>query len=171
MELSYKDLVFESNKTHDYDCDCEYDYRRKTEGIDFYQYLEDKLYDYKMELYLLPVDINLRCDNLKMFVYPQSNSNEVYFPLSRNFDIFFSVKSITNDKYIKKKELCYSNGLDKIKDVEFNTDICTPLHIYKCIKVEYDDAKNIPEKIEMIYSAGLLKHKYKNNITNIIFPY
>ena len=82
-------------------------------------------------------------------------------------DIVFSVKSITNAEHILKLELCYADGLEKIKDVEFNKDICVPLYIYQCIKVEYD-VENIPVKVEMIYSAGLLKYKY--NITNIIFP-
>jgi hypothetical protein len=114
--------------------------------------------------------VNLRCNDLKRFVIRQLNSKFVYFPLSREFDIFFSVKSITNAEHILKLELCYADGLEKIKDVEFNKDICIPLYIYQCIKVEYDDLENVPVKVEMIYSAGLLKHNYKNNITNIIFP-
>ena len=100
----------------------------------------------------------------------QPNSKFVYFPLSREFDIFFSVKSITNAEHILKLELCYADGLCIIKDVEFNKNICVPLYIYQCIKVEYDDVENIPVKVKIIYSAGLLKHTYKNNITNIIFP-
>lgn len=109
---------------------------------------------------MLPEDINLRCNDLKRFVIRQPNSNFVYFPLSRKFDIFFTVKSITNSLHILKLELCYAHGLEKIKDVEFNKDICVPLYIYQFIKIEYDDVENIPLKVEMIYSAGLLKHKY-----------
>ena len=163
MSLSYKDLVFESNKTHDY--------TSKTEKIDIYQELEDNLFYYRMELYDLPENINLRCNNVKMFGVKQLNSKFVYFHLSREFDIFFSVKSITNSEYIIKQELCYTDGLKKITNVEFNTDICVPLYIHKCIKVEYDDVEHIPDKVEMIYSTGLLKHEYKNNIININFPY
>ena len=163
MSVLYKDLIFVSNKTHDY--------TRKAEGIDFYQECEDKLHGYRMELYMLPEDINLRCNDVKMYGIKPLNSTFVYFPLSREYDIFFSVKSITNAEYIIKIELCYADGLEKITDVEFNTDICTPLYIYKCIKVEYDEVDHIPRKVEMIYSTGLLKHKYKNYITNIIFPY
>jgi hypothetical protein len=161
MSLSYTDLVFESNRTDKY--------IRKVE-VDIYQEWEDNLHEYRMELFMLPEGVNLRCNDLKRFVIRQSNSQFVYFPLLREFDIFFSVKSITNAEHILKLELCYADGLEKIKDVEFNKDICVPLYIHKCIKIEYDNAENIPVKVEMIYSAGLLKHKYKNNITNIIFP-
>ena len=161
MSLSYKDLVFESNRIDKY---------MRKEEVDIYQEWEDKLHEYRMELYMLPDGVNLRCNDLKMFVIRKPNSKFVYFPLSREFDIFFSVKSITNAEHILKIELCYAHGLEKIKDVEFNKDICVPLYIHKCIKVEYDDVENIPVKVEMIYSVGLLKHKYKNNITNIIFP-
>jgi len=161
MSLSYKDLVFESNRTDKY--------IRKVE-VDIYQEWEDNLHEYRMELYMLPEEVNLRCNDIKRFVIRQSNSQFVYFPLLREFDIFFSVKSITNAEHILKLELCYADGLEKIKDVEFNKDICVPLYIYKCIKIEYDNAENVPVKVEMIYSAGLLKHKYNNNITNIIFP-
>ena len=161
MSLSYKDLVFESNRTDKY--------IRKVE-VDIYQEWEDNLHEYRMELFMLPEGVNLRCNDLKRFVIRQSNSKFVYFPLLREFDIFFSVKSITNAEHILKLELCYADGLEKIKDVEFNKDICVPLYIYKCIKIEYDNAENVPVKVEMIYSAGLLKHKYNNNITNIIFP-
>ena len=161
MSFSYKDLVFESNKTDKY--------IRKVE-VDIYQEWEDNLHEYRMELFMLPEGVNLRCNDLKRFVIRQPNSKFVYFPLLREFDIFFSVKSITNAEHILKLELCYADGLEKIKDVEFNKDICVPLYIYKCIKIEYDNVENIPVKVDMIYSAGLLKHKYKNNITNIIFP-
>jgi hypothetical protein len=161
MSLIYKDLVFESNRTDKY---------TRKEEVDIYQEWEDKLNEYKMELYMLPEEVNLRCNDVKRFVISQPNSKFVYFPLLREFDIFFSIKTITNAEHILKLELCYANGLEKIKDVEFNKDICVPLYIHKCIKIEYDNAENIPVKVEMIYSVGLLKHKYKNNITNIIFP-
>jgi hypothetical protein len=114
-----------------------------------------------MELYMLPEEVNLRCNDVKRFVISQPNSKFVYFPLLREFDIFFSVKSITNAEHILKIELCYEVGLEKIKDLEFNKDICVPLHIHKCIKIEYDNVENIPVKVEMIYSVGLLKHKFK----------
>ena len=161
MSLSYKDLLFEPNRTDKY---------MRKEEVDIYQEWEDNLNEYRMELYMLPEGVNLRCNDIKRFVIRQSNSQFVYFPLLREFDIFFSVKSITNAEHILKLELCYADGLEKIKDVEFNKDICVPLYIYKCIKIEYDNAENVPVKVEMIYSAGLLKHKYNNNITNIIFP-
>ena len=161
MSLSYKNLVFESNRTDKY---------TRKEEVDIYQEWEDNLYEYRMELYMLPEEVNLRCNDIKRFVIRQPNSQFVYFPLLREFDIFFSVKSITNSEHIVKLELCYANGLEKIKDVEFNKDICVPLYIHQCIKIEYDNVENIPVKVEMIYSAGLLKHTYKNNITNIIFP-
>ena len=161
MSLSYKDLVFESNRTDKY---------TRKEEVDIYQEWEDKLNEYRMELYMLPEEVNLRCNDIKRFVIRQPNSQFVYFPLLREFDIFFSVKSITNAEHILKLELCYADGLEKIKDVEFNKDICVPLYTYKCIKIKYDNVENVPVKVEMIYSAGLLKHKYKNNITNIFFP-
>jgi len=159
MALLYKDLVFETSIPQE-----------KQEEVDIYQQFEDTLYYYKMELYLLPEGVNLRCDDVKIYGVNQFNSKYVYFHLLRNFDIFFAIKSITNAKYIKKLELCYTDGFEKIKQVEFNEDICVPLHIHKCIKVEYDNEENIPLKIEMICSTGLLKHEYKSKITNIIFP-
>ena len=153
MSLLYKDLVFESNRTDKY---------TRKEEVDIYQEWEDKLNEYKMELYMLPEEVNLRCNDVKRFVISQPNSKFVYFPLLREFDIFFSVKSITNAEHTLKLELCYcAVGLEKIKDLEFNKDICVPLHIHKCIKIEYDNVENIPVKVEMIYSVGLLKHKFK----------
>ena len=158
MAFSYKDLVFESNRTDKY---------KRKEEVDIYQEMEDNLHEYRMELYMLPEEVNLRCNDVQMFVVSQLNSTYVYFYLSREFDIIFSIKSITNAEHILKVELCYADGLKKIKEVEFNKDISVPLHIYKCIKVEYDDVENIPEKIQMNYSAGLLKHKYKNKSFNL----
>ena len=87
MSLSYKDLLFEPNRTDKY---------MRKEEVDIYQEWEDNLHEYRMELFMLPDDMNLRCNDLKRFVIRQPNSNFVYFPLSREFDIFFSVKSITN---------------------------------------------------------------------------
>jgi hypothetical protein len=128
MSLSYTDLVFESNRTDKY--------IRKVE-VDIYQEWEDNLHEYRMELYILPEGVNLRCNDVKRFVISEPNSKFVYFPLSREFDIFFSVKSITNAEHILKLELCYADGLEKIKDVDFNKDICVSLYIHKCIKIKY----------------------------------
>jgi len=158
--MSYKDLVFESSRIDKY---------KRKEEVDIYQEMEDKLHEYKMELYMLPEEVNLRCNDVQMFVIRQLNSKYVYFPLSREFDIIFSITSITNAEHILQIELCYADGLEKIKEVKFDKDISVPLHVHKCIKVEYDDLENIPGKIQMIYSAGLLKHKYKNYSYNIDF--
>ena len=76
MSISYKDLVFESNKTD----------------------------NYIMDLSTLPEGVNLRCNDLKMSVYKPKDYTgpltlpviECSFALSRVFDIFFSVNSITN---------------------------------------------------------------------------
>lgn len=104
-----------------------------------------------------------------MSVTKPLNSNYVYFPLSRKFDIFFSVNSITNSQYIVKKELCYMDSIEKIKDIEFDTEINLPLYIHQfspfCIKVEYDNILNIPQEIVMTYDAGLLQNKYRNDRT------
>lgn len=141
MSLSYTDLVFELNKTE----------------------------NYIMDLCMLPENINLKCTNIEMSVVQPLNSNCVYFPLSRKFDIFFSVNSITNSQHIVKKELCYMDSIKKIKDVEFNTEINLPLYIHQfspfCIKVDYDDMTNIPREIVMTYNAGLLQNKYRNDRT------
>ena len=61
MSISYKDLVFESNKTD----------------------------NYMMDLCMLPEGVNLRCNDIKRFVIRQPNSKFVYFPLSREFDIHY----------------------------------------------------------------------------------
>jgi hypothetical protein len=141
MNLSYKDLVFESNKTE----------------------------NHMMDLCMLPTDINLRCSNVKMTVVKPQNSNKIYFPLSRTFDIFFSINSITNSEHIIKKELCYFNGLEPIKEIEFNSDINLPLYIHQflpfCIKVEYDDIANMSQEIVLMFDAGLLQNKYRNDRT------
>ena len=141
MNLSYKDLVFELNKTE----------------------------NYMMDLCMLPTDINLRCADIKISVAKPYMSSCVYFDLSRNFDIFFSIKLITNSEHIIKTELCYVNGLEPIKDIEFNTDINLPLYIHQytsfCIKVSYDSIANIPQEVILMFDAGLLQNKYRNDRT------
>lgn len=65
--------------------------------------------------------------------------------------------------------MCYVNGLEPIKDIEFNTDINLPLYIYQytsfCIKVSYDNMSNMPQEIIMTFDAGLLQNKYRNDRT------
>ena len=63
MSISYKDLVFESNKTD----------------------------NYMMDLCMLPEGVNLRCNDVKMSVSKPKDYTECSFALSRDFDIFFSV--------------------------------------------------------------------------------
>ena len=89
MSISYKDLVFESNKTD----------------------------NYMMDLCMLPEGVNLRCNDVKMSVSKPKDYTECSFALSRDFDIFFSVNSITNAEYIQKLELWNADG-DKIKDIK-----------------------------------------------------
>ena len=141
MSLSCKDLVFELNKTE----------------------------NYIMDLCMLPENINLKCTNIEMSIVKPQNDCWVYFPLSRKFDIFFSVDSITNSQYIVEKELCYIDSLEKIRDIEFDTDINLPLYIHQytpfCIRVSYNHMSNIPQEIIMTYNAGLLQNKYINDRT------
>ena len=116
MSISYKDLVFESNKTD----------------------------NYMMDLCMLPEGVNLRCNDVKMSVakrplihflgqYYQlvqpKDYTECSFALSREFDIFFSVKLITNAEYIQKLELWDADG-DKIKDIQLNEELDIPLNIF-----------------------------------------
>ena len=82
--MLYKDLIFESNKIDKY---------KRKEEVDIYQEFEDKLHELKMELYMLPEDINLRCNDIKMFVPKPHNRKFVYFPLSRDFDIFLHLRT------------------------------------------------------------------------------
>jgi hypothetical protein len=99
--------------------------------------------------------------------------NELIFNKKKTVrkEVCWTLSNITAGNYDQIRIVIQNkNIILKLKDVEFNKDICVPLYIHKCIKIEYDNAENIPVKIEMIYSVGLLKHKYKNNITNIIFP-
>ncbi len=97
---------------------------------------------------------------------------ECSFALSRDFDIFFSVNSITNAEYIQKLELCAADG-DKIKDIQLNEELDIPLYIFQytplCIKVKFADDIPISPEVEMIYSAGLLQSKYRKDRT-ITFP-
>jgi hypothetical protein len=144
MSISYKDLVFESNKTD----------------------------NYMMDLCMLPEGVNLRCNDVKMSVSKPKDYTECSFALSRDFDIFFSVNSITNAEYIQKLELWNADG-DKIKDIKLNEELDIPLYIFQytplCIKVKYANDVPISQEVEMIYSAGLLQSKYKKDRT-ITFP-
>ena len=144
MSILYKDLVFESNKTD----------------------------NYMMDLCMLPEGVNLRCNDIKMSVSKLKDYTECSFALSREFDIFFSVKSITNADYIQKLELWDADG-DKIKDIRLNEELDIPLYIFQytplCIKVKFADDIPISPEVEMIYSAGLLQSKYRKDRT-ITFP-
>ena len=144
MSISYKDLVFESNKTD----------------------------NYMMDLCMLPEGVNLRCNDVKMSVAEPKDYTECSFALSRDFDIFFSVNSITNAEYIQKLELWDDDG-EKIKDIQLNEELDIPLYIFQytplCIKVKFADNKPISPEVEMIYSAGLLQSKYRKDRT-ITFP-
>ena len=144
MSISYKDLVFESNKTD----------------------------NYMMDLCMLPEGVNLRCNDVKMSVAEPKDYTECSFALSRDFDIFFCVNSITNADYIQKLELWDADG-EKIKDIELNEELNIPLYIFQytplCIKVKFRDNKPISPEVEMIYSAGLLQSKYRKDRT-ITFP-
>ena len=152
MSISYKDLVFESNKTD----------------------------NYMMDLCMLPEGVNLRCNDVKMSVAKPKDYTgpltlpviECSFALSRDFDIFFSVNSITNADYIQKLELWDADG-EKIKDIRLNEELDIPLYIFQytplCIKVKFADDVPISPEVEMIYSAGLLQSKYRKDRT-ITFP-
>ena len=148
MSISYKDLVFESNKTD----------------------------NYMMDLCMLPEGVNLRCNDVKMSVSKPKDYAECSFALSRDFDIFFSVNSITNAEYIQKLELwdgTFGMGGRKIKDIQLNEELDIPLYIFQytplCIKVKFADDIPISPEVEMIYSAGLLQSKYRKDRT-ITFP-
>jgi hypothetical protein len=107
-----------------------------------------------------------------MTVAEPKDYTECSFALSRDFDIFFCVNSITNADYIQKLELWDADG-EKIKDIELNEELNIPLYIFKytplCIKVKFRDNKPISTEVEMIYSAGLLQSKYRKDRT-ITFP-
>jgi len=147
MDSLDKDLVFETNKTE----------------------------NYIMDLCMLPKDTNLKCTNVKMIgecknvlsKNPSQNSNEIYFILSRKFDIFFSVQSITNAEHIQKLELWYADG-DKIRDINFDEELYIPLYSFLftpfCIKVTFTEDIDVSQNVEMIYSAGLLQPKYRDEI-------
>ena len=151
MSNSYKDLVFESNKTD----------------------------NYMMDLCMLPEGVNLRCNDVKMSVSKPKDYTECNFVLSREFDIFFSVKSITNADYIQKLELwdgtCGTCGMGgrKIKDIQLNEELDIPLYIFQYtplfINVKFADDVPISQEVEMIYSAGLLQSEYRKDRT-ITFP-
>ena len=144
MSFSYKDLVFESNKTD----------------------------NYMMDLCMLPEGVNLRCNDVKMSVSKPRGYTECSFDLSREFDIFFCVNSIKNADYIQKLELWDADG-EKIKDIRLNEELDIPLYIFQytplCIKVKFADDVPISPEVEMIYSAGLLQSKYRKDRT-ITFP-
>ena len=62
----------------------------------------------------------------------------------------------------------------KIKDIQLNEELDIPLYIFQytpfCIKVKFADDVPISPEAEMIYSAGLLQSKYRNDRT-ITFPF
>ena len=124
---------------------------------------------------ILLEDITLRRNDIKMVV-PNTcvdGSKIVYFdfPLPRDFDIIYSIKSFTNDEYIIKIELCLLNGEihgEKITDIQLNSEIICSLYFTRyfplCIKIEYDDIIHIPAEIEMIYKTMNLTKYRKDRV-------
>ena len=115
---------------------------------------------------ILPKDIILRCDNIKMCIYTSEKNNNFIifpFPLPRDFDIIFSINTITNADYIVRNELCLLDG-PKIIDIQLNKDIVCDLYFWRycplCIKIEYSNITDIPQKVEITYSTGKLT-KYR----------
>jgi len=169
MDNSFKDLVLATHKTENYTMDLWF------KNLVFEP---NKTEDYTMDLYMLPVDTNLRANNVKMTGESKNiwgkikshNSNEIYFILSRKFDIFFNVQSITHSEHIQKLELWYADG-DKIRDIKFDEELNIPLYCFLytpiCIKATFTDNIDISvlSDIEMIYSAGLVQTKYRNEIS------
>jgi len=170
MGLTYEDLVVKTAP--------------KDEVPDLNQ---TEMYNHMMSLLRLPENTNLRCDNLKMAMPKGSmpkgsmpKENTVYFQLDRKFDIFFGVTGLTNASDITKIQVwyqqCYQEvvTIEPVQDVVLNTDIVIPLYIYQYtplyIKVEYSDTIQLPEEVEMTYSAGLLQTKYRRDRT-IKFPF
>ena len=119
-----------------------------------------------------PEDITWRCDDIKIIAMNNCIDNKfIYFPLPREYDIIFSVKSFTNEEHIIKQELCFNCGeldREKIVDIVLNTEIVCPMYFFRyfplCIKIEYDNYIHIPDEIEMIYSAGKLTKYRKDRI-------
>jgi hypothetical protein len=165
MGLTYEDLVFKTAPTD--------------EVPDLNQ---TEMYNHMMSLLRLPENTNLRCDNLKMAMSKGTmpKENTVYFQLDRKFDIFFGVTGLTNASAITKIQVCYQQcyqeavTIEPVQDVMLNTDIVIPLYNYQYtplyIKVEYSDTIQLPEEVEMTYSAGLLQTKYRRDRT-IKFPF
>jgi hypothetical protein len=124
---------------------------------------------------ILPEDITLRCNDITMVV-PNTcvdGSKIIYFdfPLPRDFDIIYSIKSFTNAESIAKIELCFLNGDihgEKITDIQLNSEIVCPLYFYRycplCIKIEYESIIHIPEEIEMIYTTMNLTKYRKDRV-------
>ena len=156
--MLYKDLVFENNLTGLY-------------------------IDSMKQLVQLPKNINVKCNNINIkheidVIY---NKTEIYIPLGRKFDIIFNISNIDNDNdndndkvnyHIIKKEL-YGNIFNKICDIEFNEDFVLPIVLIPyteiLVKLTFDNILNIPEKINLIYTGGLLQTEYRLN-HNIIYP-
>jgi hypothetical protein len=119
---------------------------------------------------ILPKDITLRCNNVKMCISSHQINNNTDnkimifpFPLPREFDIIFSVNSATNAEHIVKNELCLLDG-EKITDIQLNKEIVCSLYFWRycplCIKIEYNNIIPLPDKVELIYSTGKLT-KYR----------
>ena len=117
---------------------------------------------------ILPKDIVLRCDNVNMYSIKKNNKIIIFpFPLPRDFDIIFSINTITNAEYIVRNELCLLDrdlNETKIIDIQLNKEIVCDLYFWRycplCIKIEYSNITDIPEKVEMIFSTGKLT-KYR----------
>ena len=160
MGLTYKDLVFETAPAV-----------QPTDEVPDWTLTE--MDAHMISLRRLPEDTNLRCDNVKMTT-PKGNA--VYFQLDRKFDIFFSVTGVSNVSDITKIEVCYQQALtiESVQDFMLNVDIAIPLYKYQYtplyIKVEYSNTTQLPEEVEMTYSAGILQSKYRRDIT-ITFPF
>ena len=117
---------------------------------------------------ILPKDIVLRCDNVNMYSFKKNNKIIIFpFPLPRDFDIIFSINTITNAEYIVRNELCLLDrdlNETKIIYIQLNKEIVCDLYFWRycplCIKIEYSNITDIPEKVEMIFSTGKLT-KYR----------
>ena len=146
--MSYEDLVFEDNQTGDF-----------TESL--------------KQLIQLPKNINVKCKNIiiKNNIDVIYNKNEVYIPLSRQFDIIFNISNIDNEHIIKKE--LYGGIFDKICNIEFNQDFVLPIYLVSYteiyVKITFDEIINISENIKITYTGGLLQSEYRKN-RNIIYP-
>jgi hypothetical protein len=106
--------------------------------------------------------LNSKFDNVEIYkdnVNKIFNNRQVYLSIPlKDYDILFSLTSITNEEYLEKIELFL--GLhSKICKIEMNKNFCLPLLFPRnnlCLKLTFCSRDKVPEEIRVLANIGYL---------------